>query len=751
MSRFSICAYAQRKESDRNWNILSIFIHPYPFNDEYLDEAVAPLFASEGPFDVVHFIGFPESLGTIERLCRENSTVFKRMSKTMAEFNSRTRLIGLTQDGQIQCRNLAGEVLNEPALLEDERRQSLQSVFIRHNGLVTANKGVHYTKPSGSHATQFLRAANVLEDSSVAIQIAFWLFPYVGTRRIKRVVVDTSGIDSVAFVLSYERARYGLQTDLPVIESHSSYGGLAGLIVAEPDETLFLVSASTSGGLHSRLLGLGAKPENVLTLFYLGESAANAGIVLCDLAHDGKRNRNGLEPIHNYTESNCPYCKQHSYAIPIVGDQFSTEPARIDEIDVALGDFSESHRKVLAQLVSTNLFKVFRSVEVRDFELYLDVEAMLSGSHADCVEAHQAVTDLKIRWSRLVKRSMPVHLRRIVFTNYPDVKRMATEALALLPAANSEYVRLLGSRELQHCAVDPETATLVISACLDETYELMGISRDLRTVQPGGNTTYIAPIFRASSKFERARIESNLTFGEHGAKTFNLYSAVQIELPACDRQHSWKLEFDRLQELLHWADLEDIAIPIEIERRIAVLRAAPVVGLSEELFWPAPNGETLRLGSDFTMVPTRDGQRHLSQADVFAIAASLFHQYRHGVNGKPRLMYKPYERAVISPESFQRFSDGVLQAAFLRAARGSEIAFGNCEEKVSERMFVFLCDELEAAKYGRGPALMEYIVSLMIGRLTLHAAHRARFLDKVATEVLIPDWIRICAQFARTT
>jgi hypothetical protein len=752
MSRFSICSYSQRKEDGRDWNILSIFIHPYPFSDEHLDEAVAPLLASEGPFDAVHFVGYPESLASVAALSRENTTVFKRMSKTIADFGSRSRLISISATtGQLECRTLEGETRDEPTLLEVEMRQSLQWAFIRRNGLVTANKGVHYAKPSGNHATQFLRAANVLEDSSAAFQIAFWLVSYIGRRPIKRIVVDTSGIASVAFALAHERIQCGLQAHLPVIESHSSYGGLKDLSVPDPDETLVLVSASTSGGLHSDLVDLGAKPENVVTLFYLGQKAADAGVVLCDLAYDEERNSNGLVPIANYPAGNCPHCKQHSYAIPITGDQFSTEPARIGEIDVALGDFSESHRNVLAQLVSTDLFKVFRSIDGRDFELYLDVDSMLSGSQSECPEAHQAVADLKTRWHRLVRRGMPVHLQRIVYTSYPGAKRMASGAQALLPTTTvSHDIGLIGSRDLQHCAVSPETATLVVSACLDETYELMGISRDLRMVQPGGNTTYVAPIFRASSRHERTRIESNLTFGEHGAKTFNLYNVIQIELPACEQLHSWKLEFEHLQRFLHWADLHDIVVPAEIEQRVATLRGAPAAGLSEALFWPAPNGEALRLGSDFTMIPTRDGRRHLSQADVFAVATSLFHQYRHGVNGKARLMYKPYERTVISPESFQRFSDGVLQAAFLRAARGSEIAYGNCDEQVSTRMFAFLCDELEAAKYGRGPALMEYVISLMIGRLTLHTAQTERFLDRVAAEVLIPESIRLCAQFART-
>jgi hypothetical protein len=198
---------------------------------------------------------------------------------------------------------------------------------------------------------------------------------------------------------------------------------------------------------------------------------------------------------------------------------------------------------------------------------------MLYGSVAD-PEARQAISDLKMRWRRLVKRGMPVHLRRIVFTQYPGAKKMAGEAYSMLPSTASQNIRVIGSRELQDCRVEAETATLVVSACLDETYELMSISRELRTVQPGGNTTYAAPIFRASSKYERNRVEANLTFGEHGAKTFNLYSVVQIELPACDQQHSWKLEFARLQEMLHWADLEGIDVPMEIERRLTILRAA---------------------------------------------------------------------------------------------------------------------------------------------------------------------------------
>lgn len=753
MSAFSICTYVQRQKDERNWKILSIFVLSDNFIDEQLDDEVAPLLGRAGPFDAVHFIGFNQYLQKIVALQRGESTVFQRLAKTVIDFDSKVRFVSLGDEGRPQCRSLIGDDICDENLIEDERRQSLQNVFIRRNGLVTASMGVHYTKPSGSHAAQFLRVANVLEDSAVTFQLAFWLMAKLGTKYIKRIVVDTSGIDSIAFVLGYERVRHQLQNDLPIIESHSSYGGLAGLSVPDPSETIFLISASTSGGLHDVLLSKGAKTENIYTLFFLGKKdSPGRGNVLCDLGFDEKLNSNGLPTIRNFDIDNCPYCKEHSYAIPIVGDQFSTEPARIQEIDIALADFAESHREVLAQLASTNLFKVFRSVDGKDFELFLDVEAMFSVS-LDDTYARAVVLSLKTRWKRLIHRGLPIHLRRIVYTNYPGAKSMAgdvntfvQESRNSMPAKHS----VISSKELQGHKIDCETASLIVSACLDETYELMGISRDLRTIQPGGNTTYVAPIFRSSSKSERSRVESNLTYGEHGPKTFNLYSALQIELPSCEKSHSWKLEFEKLLALKHWSELEGIELPTEIERRIELLRRAPAVGLSEDIFWPSSTECPLKLGSDFTMVPTRDGDRHLSQADIFAIATSLFHQYRQGVNKKPKLIYKPYERTVISPESFQRFSDGVLQAAFLRAARASEIAYGNCEESVSERMYEFLKDEVIAAKNGMGPALMEYVVAMMIGRLTLHVKHKEKFLDLVADEPLLPDWMRITAKFTQT-
>jgi hypothetical protein len=742
-----MCTYTTRL-ADRAWKVLAIFIHPHPFNDDQLDEALARELSKEGPIDTVHFVGFQESLMQLRTCCTDDSVSIERLRQSIPDLASQLRMIGLGKDGQLQMWTVEWQVVEELELLAQTRRQSLQRVFFERNGLITANKGVHYTKPSGKHAAQFLRAANVFEDSSIALQIAFWLFPYTSGKKIKRIVVDTSGIDSVAFVLAYEGLRLKLQTELPLIESHSSYGGLERLVIPDPDHTFFFISASTSGGLYQSLVKRGAHASHVVTLYYLGPDNADAGPVLTDLTYQEKFNECGLAPIENYTASDCPHCKQHSYAIPIVGDQFSTEPARVEEIEVLLSDFSDEQRQVLGRLVSTGVFKVFRSIEGKDMEHFLDVEALMFYPHKTSPEAVESANWMNLRWGRLIRRSMPLHLARIVTTRNPGARRLATAVHGMLSAAMQTQVELLSSRELQAVLPAPDSATLVISACLDEGHELMAISRDLRTVQPGGNTAYVAPLFRSSLASEHSRIQSNLTFGEYGPGTFNLFTCLKIELPACDAQHSWHRELNRLQALTHWADMDGRDVPSEIEDRINALRNAPATGLEDGLYWPDINGEELKLASDFTVVPNRDGLRHFSQADVFTIAASLFHQYRQGVKGKPRLIYLPYERTVISPESFQRFSDGVLQAAFLRAARGSEIGYANCDVSVSERMHTFLMAEVDAASYGRGPALMEYVISMLIGRLTLYVDHQYDFLTRVAKDSRLPAPVRLCAEFA---
>lgn len=743
MSVFDISAYLHAGPGGRLINVLSIFLHPVTFSEELLDEAIVPWLASGGPYDRVHISGQPSAIATARAILSRESAIQIRLQKMLRDIDHITFITWSESHSCILAESLRETRLAEANISVLEQRFSLLDLFLRNGGLVTASRGTHFTKPSGTHSTQFLRAANVLEKSGTTHQLLFWLYPLVKGRIITRLVVDTSGIAPVAYALAYERIRWQETNLLPIIESHASYGGLDALTVPDPDNTIFLISASTSGSLASKLIERGAQEENIFTLFFLGTSTP--GTVICNLGEDATIGFKGIPSIANYSAAKCPECSRYSYAIPIVGDQFRTEPAKVDEIEVALSDFDETSRSVLDQLVSTGLFKAFRSVGTRQFELYLDLQNMLEGT-AEEESARDRITDIRNRLFRLIRRGSTVNLRRIVPTSYPGARTLADQTLAALPSGLREQAIVTPPMELSVAPEEKEAGTLVLSGCMDDTYELMGISRDLRSVHPGGSITYVSPIFRATSNPERRRIESNLTFGDQGPKTFTLLSIVSIDLPDCVSSHSWQLEYERLLELEYWCAYADHELPAAIAERIEILRAAPGVGLANNLFWPSPQGVTLKLASDFTMIPTYDGKRIISQADTFAIITSLFHKYRQGIPKKPRLICRTYERTVISPESFQRFSDGVIQASFLRAAREGEIAYSNCDEIVSERMFAFLSGEVAAACQNGGHALMEYLVALLIGRLTLHEKHMRKLLATLV-EMAIADHFTIIALF----
>lgn len=755
MSSATVCTYVRAIRGGCKEKVLSVYLHPVRINDEQLDEAIAPVLSTQGPFDTLHFAGAPEQIATVRSLLVGKSAVGTRLSGALHPLASNVVLISWIPNSSkdFEALHLDGTAV-DTSVIADERQFALYDVFAKHGGLVTAGRGTHFTKPSGMHSSQFLRAANVLEGNAVAHQLGFWLYPLVAGKVVNRIVVDTSGISTVAFSLAYERLARGEATTLPVMETHASYGGLNTLVVPDPEGTIFLVSASTSGKLVDQLVQKGAIAQNVFTLFFLGDRTP--GTVVCDLTPNEAIGFKGLQAIKNHDASKCPECVRHSYAIPIVGDQFRTDPAEIAEITITLSDFDEPSRAILDRLVSTGLFKVFRKTAKRSYEIYLDVEEVLANLPAD-ESARARVTELKVRLHRLLKRGMPVHLKRIVPTAYPGTAQIATIAKEMLPAEVRKNVSTVASPDLrpatgseEQFTGDSESATLVISGCLDDAYELMAISRDLRTVQPGGSITYVSPFFRGISNSERSRIESNLTFGDQGPKTFSLFSLVTIDLPHCSNEHSWEREYRLLQEVEYWCNLNGENVPPELTQRQQTLAAAPSTGMSNDLFWSAPSGQALKLSADFTMIPTNDGKRPVSQADVYVIVSSLFHKYRAGVAKKPKLASKSYERTVISPESFQRFSDGILQAAFLRAARGGELAYGNCSEEVSGRMLDFLCVEVRAVQSGAGPAMMEFLIAMLDGRLSLHASHKQKFLRLVVEAEGMPACITLIARYMET-
>lgn len=752
MSRFVTCVYTTPGTERQPPNkVLSIFVVSTSFTSEHLESAVGPIARLEGPFDIIQFVGYPKTYPTLKAL-HTRSAYFSRIAARIKRGVTVVQWITFNPaNGQYECIDMHTDnpVIGGDALIAVERRRSLTAAFKAGGGLVPAPEGFHFAKPSGKHAAKFLRVANVLEQSADATQLGFWLLGFVARGgAIERIIIDTSGIAAVALAVAYEAKALGLLPSLPVIESHNSYGGLGALDIESPRQTLLLISASTSGGLRAELERRRGLPQNIVTLFYLGNEAAEAGPVVCDLTQHRQANPDGLQPIVSFEEANCTLCKGRSVPVPLEGDQFRLEPPAVQTVDILFNDLPDQQRATLAKLSGLRLFAANATSGPSTWEIFFDVASLFREPESAGIYSADTVKVFQERWARLVKRGIPIHLERVIYSSYPGSESLANDAHALATSSGFSVDRPTMGPKVKDINKIPRSASLVISACVEDSYELMTINRDLRVVQPEGNTTYITPILRYSTQAERRRIESNLQFGEVGAQTFNLYHVEALELPDCAVDHSWSTELDVLKGLRDWCEQEE-AVPTEIDQRICILEQSHEKGLIDGIFWPSHTGDPLRLRGDFTFVATYGGQKVLSQADVFVIASAILHRYR-GSHPTKRLAYTSYERNVIDPSVFDRFNDGIIQAAILRASRGRELCYRFATRALSREMLGFLLAELRGTTVGQGEALMEFLIALLTGRLQLLPEHEREFFSHVAGAEHLPNWLRLTAQYACT-
>lgn len=737
-------------QSGRANRFLCVFVSSSNIVTEELDAAMAEALVNHAALDGVRIIGDASAIESLRKVLNEESVLRERLKRAIQSLESSSVFISFDPNARSHvAHDLAGNRLEDGlAIIEVTRRHMLLVAFEAANGVVQASRGFHYVKPSQKHSNAFLRTSNVLEEGIHAPLLAFWLMPYLSDRPIRRIVVDTSAIASLAWTMGYEAKRLGVLAEVPFIETHRSYGGLEKLRLLAPEETILLISASTSGGLAGELVKRGAIPENLITLFYLGSDKTSVGNVLCNLTRDDSRNIVGLLPIVNYDRENCPYCRENSFPVQIEGDQFTLEPPRAEEVFLSKDDLPPTQAAIFNRFAGTGLFMAYRTVDEMELEIFLNVAALFPARPPSDTRLSNVLSEFRSDWDRLVSRGLLIHLERIVCSNYPFSRELAELALATARKFNpTSRTEIIDARHLRHAEKSAGSAALVIASCLDDAQEIMGVNRDLRDVQPGGNTTYLAPLFRCTDQKQRDRICSNLTFGEHGASTFSLFRLVDIDLPRNQRQHSWLLELEALRETENWADRHDIGVPTRVTERIRLLEEAPKNGLADELFWNGLSGRPLKVRADFALIDTDGGAREVSQGDVFAVVSALLHRLREGVQKKPRLICKTYERGIISPDNFQRFNDGVVQAALLRAARDYELSYANVDSDVSGRMKELLLSQIRGAERGEGEAVMEFLVALLCGRLVVAREHKEEICNGVIGTSGLPEHTQFVARY----
>ena len=400
-----------------------------------------------------------------------------------------------------------------------------------------------------------------------------------------------------------------------------------------------------------------------------------------------------MKPIENFSQEKCPFCQSHFHAIRIQGDQFAVTPPNLSQVEIKATDLEAQHKAELSAIAGLRAFVAYRRrLGGRIATIGMNVKPILEGDPTE--KSRALLTRVREKWRSIVQRSTPVSLRSVVVCSYPGsgelAKTIADPVRRLLRHPTS--LKVVTPTELRTLPRQPGASAVVINACIAK--ELLDVSLTLRDVQEGGGIAYLSVVNLLSPKAESDRLGSNITFGTHGANTFSLHSLLTFRIDCLEEAVSWKQELDELKRLCDWAAASDLDVPTEIDDRIALLEHAPATGLIDNLFWPEPSGESLRLRSDFSLIDGSLREPKATQADLFAIICLILTNLRSTPDASRRLSRNAYERAVLAPGNFHRFSDGVLQACLLRAARPAELSYGACDPSISDQMLGILLHSL---------------------------------------------------------
>lgn len=552
------------------------------------------------------------------------------------------------------------------------RQDVLSKLLVTRHGILRATPAYHFEKPNKRHAAVLIRAANLLLEEAEIGMIAFFLLPFTA-RECREVWMDSASLFPLGYSLSQLRRTLDPQMmDLRIasFRSHEGLGQAMG-IAGRGRESLWVVSASATGGLAKRIRADGR--SGVVTLFQESSGLGDAE-VLCTVS---------LGDLGGRRQSECALCR--SYSLPI-----AFEP----DLFIPLRPSVTPHLPKVDTLPGGPPAALIRELGATDSILvhYADPSAAgaATGAHEVWIDALKFAEHNRLEgWLR---SRLPVGLGGITYVEDPASEHMAMVAHSLMPGLDPPKAAVDAAQ------LDPCRPVAVMASVLVDGRRLSAVAQRLRKHKDSGGVSWFIDFCRVPTDEEFEQIRNALTQGRSGTDLFHVRQP-RLKIPD-RRQGAWHTERDLL-------DVED-ALRAEFNSRSDGLHSES--GLTgDELFLPDLHGRPLALRDNSFL-----GDRGTSQAAIFLRVNHWLHSLRH--QKVPSLSAGYLSWTVLEPHLFDRFNDGVIQAALLRAALPHELNYAS--EPVScAAMIRKLENVLVNAHEEQGEASLEFLLALATRRL----------------------------------
>ncbi len=613
------------------------------------------------------------------------------------------------------------------------RNQGLANLFVKNGGLVESN-GVshHYEFPSGKHSSKFLRTANVLVKKCEIDFIALNTLHLFKDSKFKNIYCDTLSINVIGYSISHYLKRYGNEQEIN-IESFKSYDGVYSRSSTFYEDSIFLISASTSGGLVHYLKE--NHPEihssDICVLFYLPldkNSMLALERVLCNLELNVKL-KYGIALYEQFNrDEKCLFCEAQSTPLKILGDSFSLDEPIINTRNIVANKYITKSLKDFVEIFKQNetietSLKVSYSEETiarKKYSLYIDYESVIKNINDKKFENH------KIKIDAFINQYVPASLKYIIHLNDRGSFQLASYIHDEIRGYSKNVVEIINQADLTNSKINENEvgSILIVGSCITNGKNLLYLSRYFRNHE-NIRLIYFIGINRISDPDKHRELRSNIKYGLYGSENS---SFIEIETLHCDNsnfQTPWELELEHLKEVQ-----ENLDSPSRfIKDRIEIINGFSNIknkGGGHNIFHPNLSGEELKIRKNSAFFNDNDYYGNVSQSDVyFTISCVLNNMRNNKIDG---LYQTNFVKNLIDPFIFNRFNDGVIQASILRAAKDEELNY-SISSTCSDDMLMLLKTFIKHKYEYQGEALLEFLYALSIGKLRLYKDHYHLLLE----------------------
>ena len=608
-----------------------------------------------------------------------------------------------------------------PKLIE----QGFINIIKRRNLVMESSANYHFVKPSGKHTNRFIKASNVMENGAEISFIAINLLSFI-SNKIDKIFTDTAGIFPVAYELLTIMRRFKNDECCGFIDSFGGYQGLNEYRFSGSENSLVLISASTSDVLANKLRNkVGLKQAKILSLFSSNPDADDES-TLVSFKHYFEQTKDDLfSGFVSHSGHSCELCiYEKSIPLSLSNSQFVFEAPKTElYLPVAI-DSNQQLKDLIHHYKDDKVFKcLFDGLDGKTEpvpEYFIDVSKLVKTN---------AVFQEKIK--NLVIRNFPLSADLIIHANDQGAKDVA-ERIQLVVEGLGKSIKISDIRSInQH---SPQGGIVVVAGSIQSGKSLLDISRTLRDYKTLP-ISYIVGFVKYNDPASYSKLKSDLQYNNGNPKLdrHQFIAVDEMMLPINEhRINAWDRELELLKKLMALPLKPCEALDI-IKERDSLLRKATDKqneGLGEHLFLMRANKKHMVLGPTFAFWSDKDNQNPFDhQATVYYTMSSILQSLRYKRSGKNTIpLGEGYILKQLNPLLFDRFNEGIIQASVLRAAKPRELDYSN-DDASSSIVGSLIIKMLNSPNDDTSEALPEFLLALCSEKLQLKTDHIREFLS----------------------